>query len=380
MKHYRFIILVFLGLILAQSAVAQGYAEAKAEADKALSTRNLAEAIPAFQKLVSDYPEQVEAYNALGFALYLDGQFDQAIEVFEQALKRAPSDDAARRNLILAGGRRALESSYGSGQDRIRTLYQRFPDHPQLAVLDFYAGKLHYLYGFTNLAFASWERVSRSRPDSGTALFLKAVKARRDRNAPEQNRLFREALKKMPQEEVFRLWAARHLIEGNDNEGAAALLAPLADRRILSPGVAIALSRFERMRGRTLQAFGQLKKASEVPEVLLEKALMTQQLGGSAESTNSQIQDALDAGGERALIVLSDEPGAKVYLDGTLLGSPPLGLFAPEGAHELRMVYSPSPVLVSRFKTPQQGMILFQGGTQTGLDIRKLPSRSEMLP
>lgn len=380
MKQLKFLIPLLLGLGLFLPAWGQSYAEAKAAADKALSNRNLSEAIPAFRRLVTDFPEQIEAYNALGFALYLDGQFDQAIEVFEEALQKDPTDDAARRNLILAGGRRALESSYGSGQERIRGLYERFPGHPQLAVLDFYSGKLHYLYGFTNLAFESWKKVSSSRPDSGTALFMRAVDARQQRNAAEQNRLFQEALGKMPQEEVFRLWAARHLIEGEEPEAAASLLAPLADRRVLSPGVAIALSRFERMRGRTLQAFAHLKKTSEVPEVLLEKALMTQQLGGSAESTRAEVQKALDAGGERALIVLSDEPGAKVYLDGTLLGSPPLGLFAPAGTHEIRMIYRPSPVLVSRFQTPQQGMMLFQGGTQTGLDIRKLPSRSEMLP
>lgn len=367
-------------LLLLGSTWAQSFEEDKAAADKALSERDFATAISAFQSLVEKYPDRVEGYNALGFALYLDGRFDESISTFEQALAKAPGDDAAQRNLILAGGRRALESSYRDGLARISKLQARFPGHPQLAVLDFYSGKLHYLYGFSGPAFEAWRKVSRARPESGTALFMQAVSARQRGDAKAQNTLFAKALKKMPAEEVFRLWAARHLIEANDPENAAVLVTPLSQRQTLSPGVAIALSRFDRMRGRSLQAYEYLKKTSEVPEVLLERALMTQQLGASPESVKVELQKALDAGGEGALIMLSDEPGARVYLDNTLLGSPPLGLFPSPGSHELRLTFDPQPVLVSRFRVPTEGMLLFEAGSQTGLDMRAIASRSELLP
>ncbi len=195
-----------------------------------------------------------------------------------------------------------------------------------------------------------------------------------------QNTLFGQALKKMPTEEVFRLWGARHMIEANEPENAAVLVTPLSERQTLTPGVAIALSRFDRMRGRSLQAYDYLKRTAEVPEVLLERALMTQQLGASPESYKEEVQKALDAGGEGAMIIQSDEPGARVYLDGTLLGSPPLGLFPSPGNHELRLRYEPGPILVSRFRLPSDGMLLFQAGSQTGLDLRELASRAELLP
>jgi tetratricopeptide (TPR) repeat protein len=369
------LIAVLLGPVAAQS-----YDADKAAADKALAAQDFPTAIAAFRKLVSDYPDRVEAYNALGFALYLNSQFDEAIVTFEQALSLSPTDDPAKRNLILAGGRRALESSYRDGLNLIEGLKLRFPGHPQLAVLDFYSGKLHYLYGFSAPAFQSWASVARSRPESGTALFLKAVDARARGDAAGQNKLFQAALQQMPGEEVFRLWGARLMIEADDPEQAANLLAPLTERSQLTPGVAIALSRFERMRGRTIPAYELLKKAAEVPEVLLEKALMAQQMGASRESFLGDLQQAVDAGGEGALLLLSDHPGARVYLDGTLLGSPPLGLYPSQGEHEVRVLYQPRPVLIARFRSPGEGMMLLESGISSGLDVRTLTSPSEIQP
>ncbi len=309
----------------------------------------------------------------------MSGRFDDSLQRFEQALEKNSDDDSAKRNLILAGGRRALESSYRDGLIRIDGLKKRFPGHPQLAVLDFYSGKLNYLYGFSEPAFAHWQRVAKLRPDSGTALFLQAVEARERGDVAAQNRYFQEALTKMPEEEVFRLWAARLLIEARDPEKAAEMLDPLNRRYVLSPGVAIALSRFERMRGRSLEAYENLRRAAEVPEVLLERSLMAQQIGASAESAQAELQKALTAGGDGAVLILSHEPGAKVYLDGTLLGSPPLGLYPSEGDHELRMVYEPSPILVSHFRTPKEGMMVIEAGVNTGLEQRVFPAKVEFL-
>jgi hypothetical protein len=206
------------------------------------------------------------------------------------------------------------------------------------------------------------------------------VEARSRGDAAGQNKLFQAALQQMPTEEVFRLWGARLMIEAGDPEQAANLLTPLTERSQLTPGVAIALSRFERMRGRTLPAYDLLKKTSDVPEVLLERALMTQQMGAARTAVVGDLQDALEAGGEGALLVLSDEPGARVYLDGTLLGSPPLGLYPGAGEHELRVVYQPRPSLLARFRAPGEGMMLLQSGRATGLDLRAVPSRAEILP
>ena len=379
-RRASFVSWILALLFLMGPALAQTYEADKAAADKALAQQDFQTAIAAFRKLVADYPDKVEAYNALGFALYLNSQFDEAIATFENALAIVPNDDAARRNLILAGGRRALESSYRDGLARIDMLKSRFPGHPQLAVLDFYLGKLHYLYGFSEPAFQVWKSVAKSRPDSGTATFLRAVEARATGQAAKQNELFRKALQQMPTEEVFRIWGARLLIESEDPEQAAVLLTPLLERPQLTPGVAIALSRFERIRGRTLPAFELLRKTSDVAEVLLERALLTQQMGGSRDSTVAELQKALDLGGQGALLVFSDEPGARVYLDGTLLGSAPLGLYPSIGEHEVRVLYKPRPVLYSRFRTSDDGLLLLQTGISSGLDLRAAPSQGESLP
>ncbi len=367
-------------LVLNTTGWAQSYEAQKAAADRALAERDFNSAISQFQSLIKAYPDRLESYNALGFAYYLHGQFDEAITTFETAIAKDPNDDSAKRNLILTGGRRALESSYRNGLERIADLKSRFPGHPQLAVLDFYSGKLHYLYGFSEPAFEAWTKVARARPESGTALFMKAVEAREKGDGKNQNRYYQEALTKMPDEEVFRLWGARFFIEAGDVDQAAVLVTPLSDKSTLSPGVAIAISRFERMRGRTLQAYEQLKKAEPVPEVLLEKALMSSQLGASPQSAKQDVQKALDVGGEGAVILLSGEPGARVYVDGTLLGSPPLGLFPSPGPHEFRIVYHPHPVLITRFSSPTDGMLVIQSGTSTGVELNKTPSRSEFLP
>lgn len=381
METKRFFIVTLLSVLVCVAvSSAQSYEVEKERADAALAQQNYEQAIGMFGELIKKYPQRLETYNALGFAYYLNGQFDDAISTFELALSKNPKDDSAKRNLILAGGRRALESSYRNGLERIAALKARFPGHPQLAVLDFYSGKLHYLYGFTAPAFVAWERVAKARPESGTALFMKAVEARSSGRAADQNRYYQEALTKTPDEEVFRLWGARHLIENGQAEQAAALVEPLTEKPILSPGVAIAISRFERMRGRTLPAFEQLRKTQDVPEVLLERALMTAQLGAAEDAVKRDIQKALDVGGEGAVILLSDEPGGRIYLDGTLLGSAPLGLFPGPGQHEFRIAYQPSPVLVYRFAAPESGMLLLQSGIKTGLESRAVPSRSEFLP
>lgn len=370
---------IFVTLSLALPAFAQTYPADKKAADHALASGDYQQAITMFRKLVSDYPQQTEAINALGFALYLGGDFDEAMMTFERVLKLSPGDDSATRNLILAGGRRALESSYKDGLARLKALRERFPGHPQLAVLDFYVGKLDFLYGFTDDAFKAWRAVAHLRPKSGTAIFLKAVQAHDRGQATAENQLFNDALKQMPGEEVFRLWKARNLIEKEETAEATALLAPLVARPTLSPGVAIALSRFMRMQGQTLPAYDLLQKTSDVPEVRLERALMTLQLGASRETVAGELQKALDIGGDGAVIVLNDEPGSKVYLDGTLLGSPPLGLYPGDGLHEIDLRSTPHPCLVTRFTAPAQGLLLLQGSRSSGLDRRTLPSRGDVL-
>lgn len=370
MKAKRLLIWLLLSLSLFSIAYGQSYEADKKAGDKALAAQNYSTAIDIFRKLVSDYPNKVEAINALGFALYLNEEFDEAIKSFENALAVAPDDDAAKRNLILAAGRKALDSSYREGLSTIDMLKLRFPGHPQLAILDFYLGKLHFLYGFTHPALEAWKSVARSRPQSGTALFLRAVHANDAGDYASKNKLLGEALKLMPNEEVFRIWGARVFFEANQADQAQKLLAPLEERQALSPGVAIALSRFERMQGQTLAALNLLQKTTQVPEVLLERTLITQQLGASQQAIATELQKALDAGGDGAILLLTDEPGGKVYLDDTLLGSAPIGIYPDRQSHEIRIVFDPYPCLVARVKSPAEGILVLQSGRASGIDSK----------
>lgn len=77
---------------------------------------------------------------------------------------------------------------------------------------------------------------------------------------------------------------------------------------------------------------------------------MTLQMGAARGEVLADLQSALDAGGDGAMLILSD--GSQEFqLDGTLLGSP-LGLYPSGGEHEVRVVYQPRPSLLARFRSP----------------------------
>ena len=102
MKFSQFVLIcVFICLSFTAQLSAQTYLDGKQKADTELSQGNFSSAISSFQKLLVDYPQKLEAYNALGFAYYLNGEFDQAIQTFETALNKTPNDDSIQRNLIF---------------------------------------------------------------------------------------------------------------------------------------------------------------------------------------------------------------------------------------------------------------------------------------
>jgi cytochrome c-type biogenesis protein CcmH/NrfG len=78
-----------------------------------VALRRYAAAIAEYRRLLESEGEQAWILNGLGIASYLDGQFEQAVQFFQQAVERQPEQKELRANLDKA--LRALGQGAGPG-------------------------------------------------------------------------------------------------------------------------------------------------------------------------------------------------------------------------------------------------------------------------
>lgn len=321
--------IAILVLLLAAAGWSADWDSLKQAGDEALKSKDYAAAVSQFEKLVDAFPERAAAHNALGFAYYMNGQFEPAEKQFEAVLAREANNAAAQRNLLMVGGRLALEMDYEQAISKLDRLARRFPKNPELVALSFYRGKLHFLNGRTDLGLAAWQEVARARPQSATADFLTGLEAHR-RGALDQARpLYEKALEKMSDEVVWVTYLAALLYEQGHPDWGLALADPfLAD----NPGYAhlqVLASKLDQNRALRI-----LTKASEwgLPGAQLQMGARL--LGVEIATARREINAAFGRSGAPAVVVLGDS-ATFMWIDDFPLGPPPIGWFVNPGTHRL---------------------------------------------
>lgn len=327
--------LLWLPLVAALT-LAVGAAEwdtLKAAGDKALAARDYARAVEHFERLVAANPGRAEAYTALGYALYMQGEYQPAVTQFEKALDLNPKDSAAPRNLLLATGPLALERTdltYAQRRKMLDDLESRFPNHPQLPVLRYYRGQLAMLAGDTGRGIEDWEKVARDRPESATARFIQGLRHHKQGRLGDAERLYKAAEERVQNDAVIAFYRALLLADQGRPEEALRL----ADKASDYPGLVLGRARFLHEAGRTDEAVRELEAASlDQAGALL--ALGSLELGrGNRARARSVYEKALKAD-DRPVIQIRGESGASLWVDDLPVGRPPAALFVEPGRHKL---------------------------------------------
>lgn len=94
------------------------------------------DAIAEFEKALVIDPRKPDAYINLGYAFHMSGQYDRAIEVFEQAYEYSPDNEVLVENLVSVyeaqGGNLAATGDYESALVYFGKIARIAPDTPDL--------------------------------------------------------------------------------------------------------------------------------------------------------------------------------------------------------------------------------------------------------
>ncbi len=223
------------GVYMAQSKgdmAEQVLKEAKAElsADPAgyrmlgdyyLNLGDSAKAQAEFASLVKEHPSDFNVKKSYAQLLILAKQWDEASQVTEEILKRAPQDDGA---LILKG---QILLQNGKTSDALQTLQQAVKGNPSSAFGHYHLGMAHLAKGNINQAEGEWHAATQIRPDMADAWIAlgKVASDRRDWSALEQ--IGAQVKKISPASPGGYLFYATARINQNDAAGAEADLKQL---------------------------------------------------------------------------------------------------------------------------------------------------------
>ncbi|MCA9793226.1 MAG: hypothetical protein KC910_15560, partial [Candidatus Eremiobacteraeota bacterium] len=279
---------------------------------------------------------------------------------------------AAQRNLLMVGGRLALEMDYQPAVAKLDRLAQRFPKNPELVALSFYRGKLHFLNGRTDLGLAAWKEVAGARPQSATADFLAGLEAHRRGELDQARASYEKALEKMSDEVVWVTYLAALLLEQGHPDWGLALVDPfLAD----NPGYAhlqVLASKLDQ--GRALKL---LTRASEwgLPEAQFQMGARL--LGVEVATARREIGSAFGRTGAPAVVVLGDS-ATFIWLDDFPLGPPPIGWFVTPGTHRL-MARNPNRAASTReFSVAADSLKVAR--ITSAIELLDRPRKAELVP
>jgi len=346
-------------------ALAGPFEDRQKAGDAALQRKDYDTAIQQFERLVNEYPTSAEAHNALGYACFLNARYEKAIFQFKAALQYNPSHPSAQKNLILAAEKLAVERSaeleFQEALTLLKEVESRYGHHPLGPTLDYTRGQLEFYRSNEAGGLKAFKEVAARVPASGTAHFVKAFEFHKAGKLDEAGKFYELALKKLPNEAIFRNWYGLLLADTNKLDLAAAQF----ERALEDPppylDLRLNLARVYQKQGSLDKALVQLKSARQLrpdfASVHLWLAALYQATGDN-DAAAREFGLAFNVDKRGAVVVTAPVTGTSVWIDGRYLGVTPIAGFIDEGNHVLK-VQSPGQKPSTRELSVPAGKVAF---------------------
>lgn len=345
-----------IGLCCVAALANPRYDKFRKAGDQAIKRKDYATAIKEFERLVYLFPDDPEAYNALGYAYYLDGRYASAILQFKQTMQLRPNHPAALNNLMLAVAKQAQEQTrdleFSEAISLLAATENLYPGHPQSVVLHYNRGQLEFYRGNEEAGLKTWGEVARRVPSSGTARFIEAHKLYAAGKPKEALPAMQAAAAKLPKEPVVRNYLGLILADLGKYQQSVAQFQkgqqgdpPYIDLYTNLAGVYLRAGDLEK-------ATAEMTKARDLrpdyASVHLALAAMLRQ-GGDEQGAQKELGRAMAESANEAPVLVLGEPGQTIFVDGKIVGYTPGGAFVNAGKHHLKVM--------SRGKAPQTAEI-----------------------
>ena len=189
--------------------------------DYYLNQGDSAKAVAEFASLAKEHPSDFSIKKSYAQLLILSKKLDEASQLTDEILKRAPQDDAA----LTLRGQILLQT--GKTDDALQTLQQAVKNNPANAFGHYELGMAHLAKGSVNQAEGEWHAATQIRPDLTDAWVAlgKVASDLRDWSALEQIGL--QIKKISPTSPGGYLFHATARMNQNDGAGAEADLKQL---------------------------------------------------------------------------------------------------------------------------------------------------------
>lgn len=331
------------------------FEEVRSLGDQAMKRKDYATAIREFERLIYLYGTNSDAYNALGYACYLDKRYEKAIIQFRQALYYNRSHRTALNNLMLAVGARASEQTreleFSEAINLLAATEKQYPDHPQALYLHYSQGQLEFFRGNEAGGLKAWETVARRVPSSGTARFIEAHNLYAHGKPKQALPIMQAAQAKLPKEPVVRNYLALILSElGKQKEATAQLQKalkgdpPYIDLYLNQAAIMLKSGDLE---GATTYVTKARDLRPDYTSVHLWLAALSRHANDEAASKRELGLGMAD--GVRPALLASGEVGRAVFVDSDYLGVSPVGGLIKPGKHKLKVAGKGQPASVTEF-------------------------------
>lgn len=321
------------------------YGQLRKEGEQALKAKDYPAAIERFERLVRDYGKNADAHNLLGFALYQSGNTVRALYEFRQALSLSRHHGEAQHNLLLAVGKRATELAnnrqYSEALNLLDEIVSTYSWHPQLAAVYYYRGKVLFLRGDEDKALESWRKAVERNPRSATQKFLEAQELVKRGKLQEAGVAYQAALKRIPNEPIFRNYYGRLLEDlGKYKLSLAQYEKVLEEENPNYLSLWLNASRVHRRLQDLDSATKALVEARNLrPDYASIHAVLASVLAASGNQSDSdaELNLALTRDPRTLVLIQGDPVGTVAYIDGEDVGPTPTAHFVDAGSHRLEV-------------------------------------------
>lgn len=329
------------------------------QGDSFLAKKNYSQAVKTFEKLVYLYPTRADAYNALGYACFLEKRYDRSILVFRQALSYDPGNALAQKNLIVAVGKKAFEQTreleFSEALSLLTSTEQQFSNNPQSLILKFSIGQLQFYRNSETEALASWRTVASRLPDSGTAKFMRAYDAYQASKYNDAIPLFKEAIAKVPEEAIFRNYYALCLADAGKLDLGLAQLQKAAQSNPPYLDLYLSQAQIYQKLGKLDEAVVAVSKGRNLRPDFASVHLWLASLfraQNKSLASSRELGLAFAADKRPGILVQSQMPGAAIWVDQDRIGVTPMGVFVNPGKHRLKIQEKGKPALTQELTVP----------------------------
>jgi tetratricopeptide (TPR) repeat protein len=145
-----------------------------------INNQNWAQAIEAFEKCLSEQPENIEVLNALGWAYLNSNQANKAFSTWKKALKIDPRNQSALSNMVQGhlSVARSLrtQKAFGPALVHLKSVLKLMPDQPEVFME---IGNTYLMKQDYQSAIENWEKVVELDPKNRLA--QQAIREARNR-------------------------------------------------------------------------------------------------------------------------------------------------------------------------------------------------------